>query len=256
MPPAPIIMSPGGFCGGWVFDAFRGPFEKAGHEVIALDLPGHGADERPSRVIGQSMSDYVKAVSDAARACHRPPVLLGHSLGGLVSLMAAQKVQTAAVVLLAPSSPWGIAGGTVEEAVSAVSLYALGPFWTMAVDPDYATLRHYCVDRMPGEARRAIFARMKPESGRALWETLNWWLDPFMTTSVDASRIKAPILVLAGEKDAVHPPRTVRDTAAKVGGAFHMFPDMSHWLPGEPGCLEVADYCVEWLGANLALSAA
>ena len=30
------------------------------------------------------------------------------------------------LVLLAPSAPWGVSGGSLEEAVSAVSLYALG----------------------------------------------------------------------------------------------------------------------------------
>ncbi|HJV41009.1 MAG TPA: alpha/beta hydrolase, partial [Caulobacter sp.] len=30
---APVIMVHGAFCGGWTFDAFRAPFEAAGHEV-------------------------------------------------------------------------------------------------------------------------------------------------------------------------------------------------------------------------------
>jgi len=37
---------------------------------------------------------------------------------------------------------------------------------------------------------------MRRESGRALFETLNWWLDPFMTTLVRAERIAAPILAV------------------------------------------------------------
>ena len=105
--------------------------------------------------------------------------------------------------------------------------------------------------------RRAAFARMRRESGRALFETLNWWLDPFMTTLVRAERIAAPILALAGGRDVIHPPATVRETAKRVGARLEILPEMSHWLPGEPGWERVADVCLGWMaGADTTLAAA
>jgi pimeloyl-ACP methyl ester carboxylesterase len=90
---------------------------------------------------------------------------------------------------------------------------------------------------------------MRPESGRALFETLNWWLDPLMTTLVDGARLGAPVLAIAGAKDVIHPPATVRETARRIGAAFEEMPLMSHWLPGEPGCDEVAARCLAWIEA-------
>ena len=180
-----------------------------------------------------------------------PPVLIGHSLGGLVALLAAMQTRTAGVILLAPSAPWGVSGSTMEEAVSAVSLYALGPYWAQAIDPDYSTFEHFTADRLALPERKAIHARMRPESGRALFETLNWWLDPFMTTMVRAEAIGAPILAIAGERDVIPPPATVRETARRVGAEFQMMPGMSHWLPGEPGWESVAQLCLGWM-ADLA----
>jgi pimeloyl-ACP methyl ester carboxylesterase len=101
-----------------------------------------------------------------------------------------------------------------------------------------------------------VFAKMVPESGRALWETLNWWLDPFMTTQVIPSRIKAPVLALVGEKDLIHPPATVRQTQARLGGETRVLPDMSHWLLSEPGWEAVAAQCLAWLAAAETVSAA
>jgi pimeloyl-ACP methyl ester carboxylesterase len=75
---------------------------------------------------------------------------------------------------------------------------------------------------------------MTAESGRALWETLNWWHGPVH----DHRRQRAvgcPVLAIAGGQDVIHPPATVRQTAARLGGAVEVFPEMSHWLPGEPG---------------------
>src|SRR5206468_4083954 len=147
------------------------------------DLKGHGAGSARGASAGVSMSDYAKQIADLCNGLDEAPILIGHSMGGLVAQMAAQKANLSGLILLAPSPPWGVTGSSMEEAISAMSLYALGPYWLQAIDPDYALAKLYSLDRMERADRKAVFARMVPESGRALWETLNWWLDPFMTTS-------------------------------------------------------------------------
>ena len=246
----------GAFGGGWMFDTFRAPFEQAGYRVLTPDLPGHAAGDARSTVRGQSMKDYADAVVTLCAAQDEPPILIGHSLGGLVAQLAAARTPVAALVLLAPSAPWGVTGVSMEEAISAVSLYALGPFWSMAIDPDYPSARRYLFDRLQRDARRALFARMSAESGRALWETLNWWLDPLATTSVDAAAIRAPVLAIAGGKDAIHPPSTVESTAKRLNGDTRQFAEMSHWLLGEPGWDGVADACLTWLRSSADRAAA
>jgi pimeloyl-ACP methyl ester carboxylesterase len=245
---APVIMVHGAFCGGWAFDAFRKPFEAAGHHVLTPDLRGHGDGAPSSAVIGVSTSDYVREVVELVRGQPQPPVLIGHSMGGLVCAMAAAKVAVAGLALLAPSPPWGITGGSLEEAGSAMALYALGPFWAQAVEPDRSVAKLYSLDRMGEAEGRQAARRMRAESGRALFETLNWWLDPFMTTSVSPGAIKAPVFAAVGERDLINPPATVRQTAAKFGCTPHVFAGMSHWLIGELGWEDVAEACLDWIG--------
>jgi pimeloyl-ACP methyl ester carboxylesterase len=256
MPPPPVLMVHGAFCGGWAFDAFAQPFAAAGHEVIALDLPGHEPGANRSATAGLSMNDYAAAVARAVAASDMPPVLVGHSIGGLVATLAAARAPVSALILLAPSPPWGVTGSTMEEAISSVSLFALGPYWAQAIDPDYGTLSHFAVDRLPGRERHAIFDRMVPESGRALFETLSWWLDPMMTTMARPEAIGAPILALSGERDVIHSPATVRETARRLGAEFEVMPGMSHWLPAEPGWEQVAARCLSWISEQASLPAA
>ena len=79
--------------------------------------------------------------------------------------MAAARRPVAGLVLLAPSAPWGVAGSTVEEAASAFSLYALGPFWAQAVDPT-----------TPSPSSTASTASPAPSGGGCwIWD---WWSEP------------------------------------------------------------------------------
>ncbi len=246
----PIVMTHGAFCGGWAFEDFRKPFEAAGHTVLTPDLRGHGASDSASAVVGVSMTDYARDIAALCAEQEQPPILMGHSLGGLVAAMAARRARVRAVVLLAPSAPWGVTSSSMEEAATAVGLHMLGPFWAQGVAPDRSLMRHYSLDRMPEAGREAVVARLRSESGRALWETLNWWLDPFMTTSAGAGALDAPCLVIAGQRDVVHPPSTVRQTATRLGGTFIEAPGMSHWLIGEPGWAEIAEIALGWLAEH------
>jgi pimeloyl-ACP methyl ester carboxylesterase len=245
----PIVMIHGAFCGGWAFEKFREPFEAKGHAVLTPDLPGHESAGPRRPVAGLSMSDYARSTAELIRAQTCPPIVVGHSLGGLVAQLAAAKAPVAGLILLAPSAPWGVTVTSPEEAASALSLYALGPFWSLPIDPSRDAARHYMLDKVPRDERRAIYARMTPESGRALFETLNWWLDPFMTTLVPASGVRAPVLGIAGGADAIHPVATVRQTVERLGGRLRVAAGASHWLAGEPGWEVIARDCLDWIEA-------
>jgi pimeloyl-ACP methyl ester carboxylesterase len=253
--PAPIIMVHGAFCGSWAFDRFREPFEAAGIACNAVDLCGHKDRGDRVAVTGVSMSRFAADVAHLASRYDTPPILIGHSLGGLIAGMAATRVRTSGVIMLAPSAPWGVAGASMEETVSAVGLYSLGAYWAQAIDPDYSLAQQFSLNRLPKLEREAACAHMVPESGRALWETLNWWLDPFMTTRLSPEAISAPVLTVAGGLDRIHPPSTVQRTAALLGADFDVFPDMSHWLIGEPGWDRVAQTCMAWAGREKRVAA-
>jgi pimeloyl-ACP methyl ester carboxylesterase len=237
-----VVMAHGAFCGGWVFERFREPFEASGWRVVAPDL----RRELP----GRSIRDYADALARGCEGLAERPVLIGHSMGGLICQLAARRIRPRALVLLAPSPPWGVPGSSLEEAATAVGVSLLDPFWVGTVEPDLALVRRFSLDRMPAAERDAIAGRMGPESGRALREVLNWWLDPFMASSVGPGPLGCPALVLAGERDQVHPPATARMTAERIGATFELMPAMSHWLPGEPGWEDVAARAIGWLTAQ------
>ena len=245
---ASLIMVHGAFCGGWCFDRFRRPFEAAGYAVSAPDLPGHG-QRRGEGVAGRSLRGYAQDLAEQIRACGEPPVVIGHSMGGLVASLAAVQTPVRALIMLAPSPPWGVVGSAMEVAAS-VGLSSDGPYWSREVQPDGRIMSSVSLDRTPRREHRAIVARMGPESGRALYEILNWWGDPTLASMVAPGGIRAPALVIGGGGDRIHPPSTIAQIALRTGAAMRIMDDMSHWLIGEPGWRDVARACLDWLAVE------
>ncbi|HWA22790.1 MAG TPA: alpha/beta hydrolase [Caulobacterales bacterium] len=247
---APVVFVHGAFCGAWAFDAFRVPFERLGYSTHSPDLPAHERGADMERLAQCGVHDYTAALLKVIRGLSAPPILIGHSLGGLIVQMAAVKADCAALVLLAPSPPWGVMPTTLDEHANAFGMSMLGDYWRRPIPPDYQVARRTTLDRLTREEARRAYARFVPESGRVVFETVQWWLDHTMASSAPAHEIKCPVLAVAGGKDTVNSASTVRRIAGRFteGQAdFYEFPTMSHWLIGEPEAPEVARLCLEWL---------
>ena len=249
----PVVFVHGAFCGGWAFEGFREPFEAAGFESHAPNLPHHerGADMEALAQVG--LKDYASAIVEYVAALRAPPVLIGHSLGGLVVQLAAAQTEVKGLVLLAPSAPWGVPPTTLDEHGNHLGLSLLGDYWRRPIPPDYRVARGNTLDRLSHEDARRAFARFVPESGRAVREAMQWWSDASMSSQAPVHRIAAPVLGFAGGRDRVNSASTVRRVISRFpdGQAhFHEFPEMSHWLVGEPEAGEVAQLTLQWCEAR------
>ena len=84
-----FVLIHGGWHGAWCWDRVAPLLEQAGHEVVALDLPGHGEDLTPA--VEVTLESYTDRVIGALDALPEPVVLVGHSLGGVVISQAAER---------------------------------------------------------------------------------------------------------------------------------------------------------------------
>ncbi len=82
------VLIHGSWHGAWCWYKIIPLLEQAGHQAIALDLPGHGRDWTAARDI--SMQSYVESVCDILDAQPEPVILVGHSRGGIVISQAAE----------------------------------------------------------------------------------------------------------------------------------------------------------------------
>ena len=123
-----------------------GPLVQAldGRRALALDLPGHGGSPRRNSYDLGEVADLVHGAVAAAGL--RPPVLVGHSIGAVLSTVYAARHPARAVVNLDQIMLPGPFGGLVRAAEPELR----GPGWRAVWDRMVAGMG---IDTLQGEAR-------------------------------------------------------------------------------------------------------
>ena len=95
--------------GAWCWaDHFLGFLADRGFDAYALSLRGHGKSGGRERLRWTSLADYVDDVERVAAGLPREPVVVGHSMGGMVAAQYLARRRPAAAGLLAPAPPGGM----------------------------------------------------------------------------------------------------------------------------------------------------
>jgi pimeloyl-ACP methyl ester carboxylesterase len=85
-----FLLVHGGCHGAWCWTKLIPELRARGHDALAIDLPGHGEDLTPPERV--TFEDYVSAIIAALERLGEAPVLLGHSLAGVMISAVAERV--------------------------------------------------------------------------------------------------------------------------------------------------------------------
>ena len=114
-----IVMIHGMWGGGWFWENFKTFFERQGYQCLTPTLRYHDADPQddPDPRLGTtSLMDYARDIEDQISALGERPILMGHSMGGLLAQILGSRGLAQALVLLTPASPSGInARGSIRD---------------------------------------------------------------------------------------------------------------------------------------------
>lgn len=236
----------GAFAGPWCFAPLAEMARPRGWTVQAVALRPDLGDGRPA-----GLRDYLAQCLEVLRTLPEPPVIVGHSMGGLLAQQLATMGAARAAILLAPAPPWGVFYGTLQENLNLAGLLQLGPFWNRVLPPDRRIARDFSMQSMPASARADALARLRPESGRVLWEINCWGWDLSRASAVAAHRLSCPLLFVGGMADQVISPATVRSIARQYGdlALVRDYPGLGHFMFGEPGGTGMLADCLNWLDA-------
>jgi len=254
-----IIMIHGMWCNGEHLRQLSEKFEARGYYCIRPTLPFHDGSKTvdAGSVDSVSMMDYVDALEEQIQQMQldAPPILLGHSLGGLLAQMLAARLPTRALVLLSSVQPAQVFGVSLSGGFFMAPAFLRPFFWRKSQLPTIASFRRYVYNTLPTADQNALYPTFVPESGLATFESLLPFLDVRRTTRVDFAKITCPVFVAGAGKDRATPPRIARAIARRYGKSkYRLYPEMSHWMVTEPGIGNVANDVCDWLTAACGLS--
>lgn len=233
------------------------PFlEARGWQTIAPSLRHHDAPpESPPPALGTtSLHDYVADLETALRALPEKPVVIGHSMGGLIALLLCAKGLATAGVLLTPAPPASVVALRPSNLLAFLRIQTTWGWWRK---PHRATLDEALASTFnttdPREGAE-VHASFVHESGRALFEIALPWLDASKAATVDPRLVTVPLLFVGAEKDQLVPPGVVRRTARQFAHVSDHaeYRDQGHWVLGQPGWDRVADDTIAWIDAKAA----
>ena len=238
--PRPSVLCVHGMFGGaWQFDDWLPLLADRGYEVRALNLRGHHGS-RPVPNLGKvSMRDFLDDALEVARALG-DPVVLGHSMGGLIAQKMAEAGAVRAAVLLCAGPPRGILATSLtligRQLKHLPAMLGSRPLYFDRSDADWLMF-----NRTPKPMADAIFERLVPESGTAGREM------SFGSVAVDQTRVQCPILSVTSSDDRFLVPRIGRALAKKYAAEQFVANGNAHMVISEPGWEKVAARVLDWL---------
>jgi non-heme chloroperoxidase len=251
-----IIMIHGMWGGGWYWENYKKYFEAQGYRCIVPTLRYHDVDPRsapPGELGTASILDYASDLEKLIRETGGKPIVMGHSMGGLIAQILGARGLARALILLTPAAPRGIVALTPSVVRSFRSIMFRWGFWKTPVRQPFAEAVYAMLHLLPPEQQKRTYERFVYESGRAAFEMGFWLFDGRRATEVDEKKVTCSVLVIAGAEDRITPAAVVRKVHEKYGSlsTFQKLEGHAHWVVGEAGWEDIAALIQAWLIRNV-----
>ncbi|HYU54404.1 MAG TPA: alpha/beta hydrolase [Gemmatimonadaceae bacterium] len=238
-------------------------YQKAGYNVLAPSWPGLEGEveairKDPSALKGLKLKTVVDHYERIIRKLASPPILIGHSFGGLIVQMLVDRGLGSAGVVIDSAQSAGVPVLPLSTIWATITVLG-NPFTfngTSSLSPK--KFNYAFTNELNEVESKKVYDRYQiPGSNRILWEGALSLLNPNASSKVNyANNNRAPLLFIAGGNDHLVPPainkanmrKYVKNSSAVTD--YREFPNRTHHTVGQEGWEEVADFALQWANAN------
>jgi pimeloyl-ACP methyl ester carboxylesterase len=243
--PVPLLFVHGAWHAAWCWDEyFLSFFADKGYRALAVSLRGHGNSPTDTPLRACSVADYVEDVSLVADSLPTRPVVIGHSMGGLIVQKYLESHDAPAAVLMASMPPQGNLGSALRwirrRPWHFTKMVITGKALPYISTPQLARERFFSA-QTPDSTVLDYAARLQEESARV-------GIDCLVLSLPRPKRVTTQLLVLGAHDDGAHTRKEVRATARAYRTEAEFFPNMGHDMMLEPGRAAVVERIHAWLG--------
>ena len=254
----PIVLIHGLWLTPRSWEGWKERFESRGHHVLAPAWPRMQEDVEavrrdPSPLNGLGVTEIVDHYAELVRGLDQPPIIMGHSFGGLVTELLLDRGLGAAGVALSPAPVKGVLRLPIAQLRSTFPVLGNPVNRNRTVELTPKQFRYGFTNTMTDDDAQSAYERYEvPGPGRVIFQAAFANFNPKAPTKVDFHKDdRAPLLVIGNDEDHTVPASVSREAAKRLGKSkavvdYKEFPGRPHFTAGAPGWEEVADYALEW----------
>jgi pimeloyl-ACP methyl ester carboxylesterase len=259
----PLMLIHGAWLSSNSWENFADYFGKRGFDVSAPEWPRKQGDVEQLRedaedIAGLGLDEIVDHYDKLISKLDQPPVLVGHSFGGLIVELLLDRSLGRAGVALSPAPPKGILVLPFSSLKAAAPALAHPSKWHGVVPLTLEEFTYGFVNTFtPEEAAKAYERYAVPETGQIFYEAgfANFHLHP-PTEVAFKNEERAPLLIVGAEKDHTVPASLAHKQYKKYEHApsktdYLEFAGRPHLFMVGDGWEEVAAAVDSWLGGVL-----
>jgi non-heme chloroperoxidase len=258
----PIVFIHGLWLHASSWDPWRRYFEDAGYATLAPGWPGDpetvaDARRRPEALAGVGVAAATTHYATIIRQLKRPPVLIGHSFGGLIVQKLLGLGLGAGGVAIDPAPFRGVLPVPLSSLKVAFTVLKSPANRKRAVSLTRDEFRYGFANAVPEDMANELYERFAiPAPGRPLFQAATANLDPGTEASVDTRSAKrGPLLLISGDQDHTVPFKVTHAAYEKQKRSrsvteLETFPNRGHSLTIDPGWRELAEHARSFFSRN------
>jgi non-heme chloroperoxidase len=235
-------------------------FNKHGYETLNPPWPGDSTtvDEcraNPGAIANRGVSEIVDSYAKVIATLPEPPIVIGHSFGGLIAQIILGRGIAAAGVAIDPAPIKGVWQLPFSVIKSTLPVLA-NPFnFTKAKSLTFEEFTYGFANAVPEKEARELYNRWTmPAPCRPLFQAALATIAGSETKVNTANTTRGPLLITGGDKDNIAPPLFGLESAKKYNKSviteFKLFQGRGHSLIVDRGWQEIAEYALAWLKKN------
>ena len=237
-------------------------FTEHGYTCSAPGWPGEPdtvdtAREQPDAVAGLGIDDVVDHYASLISVLPTPPVLIGHSFGGMIAEKLLGNDAAAATIAIDAAQIKGVLPLPLSALRSTLPVFKNPANRHRSVSLTADQFRYGFGNAIPAEESDAIWERWAvPAPGKPLFEAATANFSPHSPAAVNTGNEgRGPLLLMMGGQDHTVPESITKATLKQYRHSdakteLVEFADRGHSLVVDHGWRDIADGCLSWLKDN------
>jgi non-heme chloroperoxidase len=235
-------------------------FNRNGYDTLNPPWPGDSSTvaecrANPRAIANRGVTEVADSYAKVIASLPEPPIVIGHSFGGLLAQILLGRGIAAAGVAIDPAPIKGV--WQLPFSALKASLPVLGNPFNLKKSKSltFDQFRYGFANAISDKEARDLYDLWTiPAPCRPLFQAATASFAGSQTKVNTANTTRGPLLITGGEKDNIAPPILGKASAKKYNSSvitdFKLFEGRGHSLIVDHGWNEVAEFILSWLNKN------